>query len=368
MLETLEKMSGKTHNSYVDSKTVTTDAAKLMLNNESKLTLNMATKEEPVISYNDMAFISPRNSIVFSAGESPIWNRNQTILPMSWRLQQTTIYQPGQEDYSLKTLPTTSTARDFDVRKNQPDFEAMLSKRMKQALQVADVTESYKNAYGLSDYEMSQLDQDDLADEIMSMINVSLSGHKSDELDAETLALYGAERDDEPESVDSIDSMISNAQENTELTQEVAKKQAKREEDNTKRYAGNMLSRKELRDNPHSFDQEIIALYNANLGDFKNDKLNFIVDPNQTLRSADGSQVYIQNGSQSQGLQDAQKLNEAAKDKKTRIFAEEDIQSINSFTVQNAFYDYLASLDSWDTVAHGVIERGLKDVLTQDQS
>ena len=265
-------------------------------------------------------------------------------------------------------LPTTSTARDFDVRKNQPDFEAMLSKRMKQALQVRDVTESYKNAYGLSDYEMSQLDQDDLADEIMSMINVSLSGHKSDELDAETLALYGAERDDAPESVDSIDSMISNAQENTELTQEVAKKQVKRDEDNTKRYAGNMLSRKELRDNPHSFDQEIIALYNANLGDFKNDKLNFTVDSDQTLRSADGSQVYIQNGSQSQSLQDARKLNKAAKDKKTRVFAEDDIQSINAFTVQNAFYDFLASLDSWDTVAHGVIERGLKDVLTQDRS
>ena len=75
----------------------------------------MTTKEEPVIGYNDMAYISERNSIVFRAGDSPIWNRNATILPMSWRLFKNTIIQPGK-DYSLQTIPTLSTAMDFDVR------------------------------------------------------------------------------------------------------------------------------------------------------------------------------------------------------------------------------------------------------------
>ena len=92
----------------------------------------MTTKEENVISYNDMAFISPRNSIVFRAGDAPIWNRNQMVLPMSWRLFKDTIVHPGH-DYTLQTIPTLSTAMEFDVRKNQPNFYKMLDKRMEQA-------------------------------------------------------------------------------------------------------------------------------------------------------------------------------------------------------------------------------------------
>ena len=104
-----------------------------MTQNEGKASYTMTTKEEPVIAYNDMAFISERNSIVFRAGDSPIWNRNETILPMSWRLFKNTIIHPGK-DYSLQTIPTLSTAMDFDVRKNQPNFLRCLRKRMEQAI------------------------------------------------------------------------------------------------------------------------------------------------------------------------------------------------------------------------------------------
>src|SRR5699024_9604887 len=69
MIETLEKMSGKRHVSYTDSKTVTKDMQRVLkpVNVEGKVSYTMNTKEEPVISSNDMAFISERNSIVFSA-------------------------------------------------------------------------------------------------------------------------------------------------------------------------------------------------------------------------------------------------------------------------------------------------------------
>ena len=103
MIDTLQKMSGTTHRVYKDSKTVTRDAERLFMQNEGKVSYTMNVREEPVIKYNDMAFIDPRNSIVFRAGDSPVWNRNETILPMSWRLLHANpIKQPGKE-YDLQT-------------------------------------------------------------------------------------------------------------------------------------------------------------------------------------------------------------------------------------------------------------------------
>ncbi len=87
MIETLEKMSGTRHRSYINSKQISQDLDKVIGGKtEGRVSYTMSTEKEPLISYNDMAFLSPRNSIVFRAGDSPIWNRNQTILPMQWRL------------------------------------------------------------------------------------------------------------------------------------------------------------------------------------------------------------------------------------------------------------------------------------------
>ena len=133
MLDTLQKMSGIHHVVMKDSKNVTKDLEKLVMATEGKVTYGFSAKEVPVITYNDMAFLTMRNAIVFRAGDPPIWNRNETILLMSWRLFKNTIKQPGKE-YTLQTIPTLSTALDFDVRKNQPDFIKMWEKRREQAL------------------------------------------------------------------------------------------------------------------------------------------------------------------------------------------------------------------------------------------
>ena len=130
-----------------------------------------------IISRSYLSVFSERNSIVFRAGDSPIWNRNETILPMSWRLFKNTITQPGK-DYTLQTIPTLSTAMDFDVRKNQPDFAKMLEKRMSQAYIASEAEESYKKAYGYKDFDVAQLDPDNYSDEIMDLIYSTLNPDK----------------------------------------------------------------------------------------------------------------------------------------------------------------------------------------------
>jgi hypothetical protein len=113
MLDTLQKMSGTTHKVFTNSKTITRDTEAVFQNisgNEGKVSYTMTAQEIPVISYNDMAFISERNSIVFRAGDSPIWNRNETILPMDWRLKQNNIKQPGKE-YTFQTIQPCQVPR-----------------------------------------------------------------------------------------------------------------------------------------------------------------------------------------------------------------------------------------------------------------
>ena len=174
MLDTLQKMSGTQHRAYTNSKTITRDTEKVWMRNEGKVSYTMTTVEEPVIKYNDMAFIAMRNSIIFRAGDSPIWNRNETILPMSWRLFSETISQPGHK-YTFQTIPTLSSAKDFDVRKNVPDFDKMLDKRIAQALAVDMAREAYQSTYDYTEYQIEQLDPDLYADEIMEVINNSMN-------------------------------------------------------------------------------------------------------------------------------------------------------------------------------------------------
>ena len=172
MIETLTKMSGTTHRVYRDSKTVTRDVEKLMLQVEGKVSYTSTAKEEAVITYNDLAYLPERNSIVFRAGDQPIWNRNETILPMSWRLFLNKIEHYGHEDYTLQTIPTLSTAIDFDVRQNQPDFGLMLETRLEQASYVETAAETFAKAYGYSTFDIERLDPDVYADEVLDIVRM----------------------------------------------------------------------------------------------------------------------------------------------------------------------------------------------------
>lgn len=381
MLDTLQKMSGTTHKSFTDSKSVTRDMQKLMMQNEGKVSYTMTTKEMPVISFNDMAFISERNSIVFRAGDSPVWNRNETILPMSWRLFKNTITQPGKE-YSLQTIPTLSSALDFDIRQNQPDFVKMLDKRLAQACKVNEATTMYKEAYAYSDAELAKLDIDAYADEIMALVGAMLDdsigkgvedGVYSDENDDGEFvdASDWVEDDFVPDYASDIESAESygmfdeSSFENNESVQtETAKRMAQKTERDRKIYAGGYISRSMLI-NPngsvraHAFDRDFSEIFANNMGEMLRDT-NYFEDRDGNLYGING-EPYIVKADNSTMIA---KLNDASKSAETNVFSEDDIaqKDLSEFTtyvVTDAFYRFLASLDSW-SFANGVFESEMK--------
>lgn len=358
MIETLTKMSGTRHVAYRDSKTVTKDTERLVkgLNVEGKVSYTMSTKEEPVISFNDLAFISERQSVVFRAGDSPVWNRNETILPMSWRLFKDTIVHPGHE-YTLQTIPTLSSAIDFDVRLNQPDFEKMMAKRMLQAESAVDCKTVYQAAYEYSDVDITRLDPDVYSDEVMELVDVALR---------ETIA---SETGEDPEQVDlddAPDGFYDNDWEaDLEMQEAVKAAQASAAVRQELIYAGGQISREMLVNatgqalqNP--LDREIVEAYKATRAYLERDSAHFRVGANGELLSADGQAVYIDRLDESDSMR---ALGQAAKDEGSRVYAEEDLEAFIGYDVTPDFYQFLARQDSWKSIAGGEFERAMMLVM-----
>ncbi|MGI8306955.1 type IV secretory system conjugative DNA transfer family protein [Saccharopolyspora hattusasensis] len=362
MIETLEKMSGKTHKAYIDSKQISQDLDKVVGGKtEGRVSYTMNTKEQPLISYNDMAFLPPRNSIVFRAGDAPIWNRNQTILPMSWRLFQDTIVHPGHE-YSLQTIPTLSSAIDFDVRMNQPDFVKMLNKRMRQAVRAMDAKTLYQETYQYKDVDIERLDPDVYSDEVMEIITMMTAvneGHDPtapvvvDPEEYEATMMF-----DEDEFVDNV--MVAT---------EIAEREAANSERQRKVYAEGTIS-KEMLVNPDgsakikSLDIEIGEAYKTAQVELEQDHEHFSLGGDGELRSADGSKTYISQVRSDRYIEAARRINGKIIDEGSRVFAEEDVteedlRSLATVKVHAAFYQYLASLPSWEVIADGSFDRAM---------
>ncbi|MEU9167872.1 type IV secretory system conjugative DNA transfer family protein [Streptomyces sp. NPDC048420] len=362
MIETLEKMSGKTHRSYRDSKQISQDLDKVIGGKtEGRVSYTMSTKEEPLISYNDMAFLSPRNSIVFRAGDAPIWNRNQTILPMSFRLLGNTIKHPGHT-YSLQTIPTLSSAMDFDVRMNQPDFVKMLEKRMRQAVKAADAKAQYKEIYGYQEVDIERLDPDVYADEVMEVITTMTTVDEGQDPNAPVVV--------DPDAYEGM-SMFDEDQfiENVELGVAVAESQAASVERQRLLYAEGTIS-KEMLVNPDgsakvkSLDIEIGEAYKSAQTELEQDHEHFSVGGDGELRSADGSHTYISQIRSDAYANAARRINGQVNDGDSRVFAEaditaEDLKSLATVKVHSAFYQYLASLPSWEVLADGRFDRAM---------
>ncbi|MEV7867539.1 type IV secretory system conjugative DNA transfer family protein [Streptomyces sp. NPDC088124] len=362
MIETLEKMSGKTHRSYRDSKQISQDLDKVIGGKtEGRVSYTMNTKEEPLISYNDMAFLAPRNSIVFRAGDAPIWNRNQTILPMSFRLLGNTIKHPGHT-YSLQTIPTLSSAMDFDVRMNQPDFVKMLEKRMRQAVRAADAKAQYKEIYGYQEVDIERLDPDVYADEVMEVITTMTTVDEGQDPNVPVVV--------DPDEYAGM-SMFDEDQfiENVEVGVAVAESRAVSVERQRLLYAEGTIS-KEMLVNPDgsakvkSLDIEIGEAYKSAQTELEQDREHFSVGGDGELRSADGSQTYISRIRSDAYARAARRINGHVNDVDSRVFAEEDVteqdlKSLVTVKVHSAFYQYLASLPSWEVLADGRFDRAM---------
>lgn len=359
MMDTLSKMSGERHSVYTSSKTITKDIEKLVLPTEGKASYTMSAEKEPVISFNDMAFISERNSIVFRAGDSPIWNRNQMIMPMSWIMFKNTINHPGHE-YTLQSIPTLSSALDFDVRTNQPDFVKMLNKRMAQAVISKSAQDIYQNAYNLDDYGISMLDPDVYSSQVMGIIQdmiMQKAGKNPDgsnieeEMSLEELEMYD------------FNNELAEISENKEMVNIIddnAERMARMQEP---RYAEGHLSQADLINGDGSatmaWDNILLHAYSNNRVKMEKDHRLFSLGGDGSLCSKDGSQVYI---SKAELLDNIETLNESALEAGSQVYGEEpieksDLNLYNSFNVHPEFYQFLASLPSWDNIASGSFDR-----------
>lgn len=342
MLDTLEKMSGKTHQTHRDSKMVSRDISKPFLKNEPIISYTSSTVEEPVISYNDLAFLPERNSIMFMASAPCVWNRNETILPMSWRMYGANQIKQPNHEYTLQTIPTLSSAVDFDVRKNQPDFEAMLNHRIEVASHIEEAKELYQNAYGYTDYELSQLDEDVYSNEIMDIVDKLIYDEKE---------VAGAAEADAKRAMESIMTRQQTVA-NDEMVEAVKDEAKAKEERDRRRYARGSLSRGDLINLDgtanHSYDLEIISAFRKN-------KAQMHHDPNFIERGTDGginaaanNLAYIKRPDR---MADAQALADGITSPSSRVWSGEPLSSqaiaeeYADYEVTDSFLKYLASFE-----------------------
>lgn len=369
MLETLEKLSGKRHVAYRDSKSVSQDVEKMVGTGrvEGKVSYTISVKEEPLISTNDLLYLAPRNSVVFRAGDAPIWNRNETILPMSWRLFQNTIRHYGHE-YNLQTIPTMSTAAEFDVRMNQPDFGEALQKRLAQATEAQMAKDMYMELYGFKEIDVKRQDPDVYSAEVMMMINHALAKKAG----AEPGHIYEMDPDEvmSHQSGFSDDEMLDNF-EQQEKTEEW---EAKREVRTKKRYAQGMLSREELTTETgaarvYSLDNALAEAYRVCSKEMEMDEDHFSLSGTGALCSADGRTVYIRRATP----EDFEDFNTQRDNPKARAFGdtaislEDDLTTTAKYEVMPEFYMYLASLESWGDLAGGLFDDAVAREVRREQ-
>lgn len=362
MIETLEKMSGKTHVTHASSKQITQNLDKVVGGQtDGAISRTWSTDEEPLIKYNDFAFLSPRNSIVLRAGDAPVWNRNETILPMSFKLLGNTIKHPGHE-YSLQTIPTLSSAMEFDVRMNQPDFVKMLDKRMAQAVKAADAKTLYQETYEHKDIDIERLDPDVYSDEVMEVITRMAFADESGDPNAPVVV--------DPEAYEAM--MMSSDEdflEDVELAAERAQLEANQAERQQKIYAEGTISKEMLINHNgmaklKSLDFQIGEAYKTVQLEMERDREHFSVGGDGELRSADGSKTYISQVRSEAYADAARRINGQISADDARVFAEddvteEDLRSLATVKVHAAFYQFLASLPTWEHLADGAFDRAM---------
>lgn len=363
LVETLENMAGTHHVVRRNSKSVRRDNDKITMKVSGDVSYTYQAEKESLISKNDFLAMPERNSVVLRAGDSPVWNRNETILPMSWKLLGNTIKHPGH-DYSLQNVPTLSSAIDFDVSLNQPNFMDMLNKRMEQAYLVDEAVETYKDMYDYSDYDISRLDRDMYSAEIMRMVN---SKRIQQKLVAEAEAQYRADISED------------NIEDNDVMRDTVENQRLASEQNDRKAFAGGTISRSDLvhQTDPsqplftedgrisvgvqakHSIDSSIVEAYLASRAALESDTNHFTVGAKGELRGLN-QKTYIEPSSGDGTEADAARR--ASSDPAARVFADsEDTVSTASdtYTVSDEFIIWLASLSTWDDLGDGAFERAM---------
>ena len=354
MIDTLVKMSGKRHVVRHNSLNVTEDVGRYVNKNEHKLAKGYAPIEESVLNYNDFNLLPERNSIVFTAGHNPIWNRNQTILPMSWRLLWTKpIVFPGHQ-YSFNTLPTLSTAMDFDINHNQPDFYQIAKDEIKKAIYAEEATNRYKEVYGYSDYEFNLLDLDERSDDIMNIIDAYVHHSDNNEIAVSDDIDDLDELDEQNKTIDQLD---NKAEKNTDLEESINSNKPKYDEYNKDRYAHGKLSRSDLLSGASGIQNYLGMTFAKFAGSFKQDKEHFSIrSTDGALMSRNGQVEYIVPLSKKDENQLKDFGKQAADPNNTHVIENDSgaiAEQSNSYRVTDDFMKYLAKFDNWHTLMNG---------------
>ena len=139
MLQRLERLSGSVHRLHKTGGSVSEDRSRVLLRGEANVSYNFSFEEEPCVSYNDMRELPERNAVVFNAGQPVIWARNETALPMAWKMLQNSI--SDKEKYSLKTIPNLSGVRHVDYNDRNFDYKGFVNDTLTRFLYLSEAEE-----------------------------------------------------------------------------------------------------------------------------------------------------------------------------------------------------------------------------------
>lgn len=358
LLEQLEKMSGKTHRTFTDSKTITRNFDQVLFQNEGAVSYTHSTVEEPLISTNDMAFIKSNNSIVFRAGDSPVWNRSQMALPMWYALSSNPIRIPETPKLGLRDVPSTSSVLDFDVRKNQPDFRAILEERINDAKRAEQARKVYMGAHGYKDIDVLRMDPDVYAEQVMDVIyeikweSFGLSEEEREHLEFSTDPDVMALSEDEGMLYD-----FAEYEPDTEQIQTTQSYQAKNAEYQARIYADGQVSREMLVTpqgrglSPSAINQELVTAFVGGRSMLAMDTDHFELR-DQDLYGLDGK-LYVHITSKT----DIDELTRSIESRGLTVDDDGDALGLGSVQIQPAFLEFLAGLTSWRELAKGDFER-----------
>ena len=292
MLEILQGLGGQRYRIEHDSLTTTTDMYKIVATVDGKQSRGKSVKEVPVISKNDMLRVNKGDLMVFGKGD-PIWNTNQCAMPYAFELVHKDALNDWDDpkEYTMQTVPTTASTMDFDILNNQPNFINMVSKRCVQAKKTKDKLELFKqyntiNGRPLTDDDLSRMDSESLAKEIMRSVNqqINFNDHVKEVKSKEP----SYDEDDIVElsdlSTDDLaQKMNDSAEENTEFYEGMYEADKLHDDLHSLIYADDQISKYDLiRDPSDELNDALAYGYVQLLDDFKNSD-NYTVSDDGSL-------------------------------------------------------------------------------------
>lgn len=354
MLEILQGLGGQRYRIEHDSLTTTTDMYKVIATVDGKQSRGKSVKEVPVISKNDMLRVNKGDLMVFGKGD-PVWNTNQCAMPYAFELVHKDALNDWDDpkEYTMQTVPTTASTMDFDILNNQPNFIEMVAKRSSQARLTKKKFSLFKqyntiNGRPLTDDDLSRMDPEALAKEIMrsvnqqrnfnEMVKVSRAEEPSyDEDDIVDMSNLSAE--------DIAQRMNDTAEENEELYEAMYESDKKHDDLHALIYADGQISKYDLiREPTDDVNDALVYAYAMLLDEFKKSD-DYIVKDDTSLYL--GSTLMIKSLSEDAAEHGLDGLG---------LLADDDNNYISRYEVTDEWRKFLAQSNTWN-VLNGKYEK-----------